>query len=352
MSPTSTSDHVVPPTPAQAGVASLIGQFALDLLLYAALVVVIGFALVFAAMHAGGLKPRFTGLHWVHVELSPCPVQDGQTEALLERLRRHGVVTPDFTRRGSEMPLELIGRPGPGGTPLQSIFLRLEPAPGEPLSLSETEIAEATGCPVGKLAYGVVGEPGPERLRMPAAMVAIALVGSVLAAALAWAWRRPGRGLRLARGSAGAAIVVAVLAALAAQSLPHLMTAVGAPLSPSNAADLDGLFAARPVLAGVLVVLAAPLAEEAFFRGVLLRRLWLAGRPGLGLALTSALFAVAHELFADGPWWQTLATTGVYASVGLLFGAVYLRTGRLWAAVLAHAASNALALAWLAYSTA
>jgi len=352
VSPTSTSEHVVPPTPAKAGVASVFGQFALDLLLYASLVVIIGFALVFAAMRAGELKPRFTGLHWVHIQLVPCEVREGQDQALMAWLRRHGAVTPDVTRRGTDMPLRLVGRLDPGGHPMQQMFLRLEPAPGEALSLSETELAEATGCRVGKLAYGPVGEARPDRLRMPPGTVAIALLGSALAAALAWAWRRPGRGLRLARGTAMAAIVVAGLAALAAQALPHLLAALGVPLSPSNAIDLGGLVAARPVLASLLIVLAAPLAEEAFFRGVLLRRFWLAGRPGLGLVLTSGLFALAHELFADGPWWQTLATAGVYGAVGLLFGAVYLRTGRLWAAALAHAASNGLAMAWLAYSAA
>ena len=84
--------------------------------------------------------------------------------------------------------------------------------------------------------------------------------------------------------------------------------------------------------------------------GEMLRRFLLAGRPGLGLLLTSGLFALAHELFADGPWTQTLSTTAVYAAMGLMFGAVYVRTGRLWAAILAHAGANALGMAMLAYS--
>ena len=147
-----------------------------------------------------------------------------------------------------------------------------------------------------------------------------------------------------------AALAIALVAALSIQGLAWLATAMGLPLAPSNRQSIEELAKAWPVLATLVVVLGAPLAEEAFFRGVLLRRFLLVGRPGLGLLLTSGIFALSHELLADGHWSETLSTTAVYAATGLLFGTVYLRTGRLWAAILAHVVANAIGLAVLAYS--
>ncbi|MBW8313017.1 MAG: CPBP family intramembrane metalloprotease [Rhizobium sp.] len=183
-----------------------------------------------------------------------------------------------------------------------------------------------------------------------AIMVTLALVATALAGGLAWLFRRPGRGLALARGTVPAALVLALSVALLAQLLPRLLAWGGLPLAPSNAAVITRLFGEWPLVATVLVVLVAPLAEEAFFRGVLLRRFVVAGRPWAGLWLSAGVFALAHELFADGPWTQTLVTSATYLAMGMLFGAVYVRTGRLSAAFLAHAASNALALATVAFS--
>jgi len=352
VSPTSTSDRVEARTPATAGVFPLLGRFALDLGLYLALLAIFGIGAVAAAYTFGEARPRYTGPHWVALTLQPCVEHAGRDEALLSVLRRHGELTAEIRSDGRPLPMRLVGGVGPEGQSSQQFMAMIEPPPGIALELSSTAIAQATGCRVEKLVYAPAGERSPDRLVLPPAFVAAALLASLAAAALAWVWRRPERGLALSRGGAGAAVATALLAAVAAQAVPRLMAAVGAPLSPSNAGGIQDLVLAWPLLASVLVVLAAPLAEEGFFRGVLLRRFLLAGRPVLGLLLTSGLFAFAHEAFADGPWTQTLATTGVYAVVGLLFGTVYLRTGRLWAAALAHAASNGLALAAMAYSAA
>ena len=94
----------------------------------------------------------------------------------------------------------------------------------------------------------------------------------------------------------------------------------------------SALFEARTVVDWlelvVVGVLAAPLAEELFFRGFLLHR-W-ARRWGTPTAVvaSSALFAVLH-----GEW------IGHFL-FGVAMAALYLRTGRLWMPIAAHAINN------------
>lgn len=340
------------PAPARAGGAALLGHFALDLGIYVALTALFAIGLVAVGFRHEAFKPRFSGPHWVSITLSPCQHGVSRDDALLALLRSHGDVTAEVNRRGEALPLALLDAVTADDVPQQLFMAQVSSPPGTPLHLTKAEIAAATGCRVGHLAYAPFGKRVSERVHLPPATIALALSGSLLAGALAWAWRRPGRGVSLARGGPRAALAVALVAALSLQALPRLAAALGLPLAPSNQQGIEDLVNAWPVLATLVVVLGAPLAEEAFFRGVLLRRFLLAGRPLLGLLLTSSLFALAHELFADGPWTQTLSTTAVYAAMGLLFGAVYLRTGRLWTVILAHAAANAVGLAMLAYSAA
>ena len=90
------------------------------------------------------------------------------------------------------------------------------------------------------------------------------------------------------------------------------------------------------VLSFVIVVLAAPIVEEIFFRGFLFRGL-LATRGLWPAALISAaLFAATHldpSLF------------GPAFIAGMLFALVYWRTGSVWPTILAHTAQNAIAFA-------
>ena len=80
----------------------------------------------------------------------------------------------------------------------------------------------------------------------------------------------------------------------------------------------------------LVTVVAAPIAEEVFFRGFLLHR-W-ARRWGTlaGVVASSALFAVLH-----GEW------VGHFV-FGVAMSALYLRTRRLWIPILAHAINNGL----------
>jgi membrane protease YdiL (CAAX protease family) len=118
---------------------------------------------------------------------------------------------------------------------------------------------------------------------------------------------------------------------------------------PSNQALIEAVGARHPAWLLLFVVLLAPVYEELLFRRVLFGRLWVAGRPLLGLVLSSAAFACMHELPGtgdDGVLAGALLWT-CYAAMGGLFAWVYRRTGTLWAAIGAHAINNLIASALL-----
>ena len=83
---------------------------------------------------------------------------------------------------------------------------------------------------------------------------------------------------------------------------------------------------------GVLVLVAAPFAEEVFFRGFLLQGLARRWRFWPAAVVTSALFAFAHI------WWQFYLPVFV---LGLAFSWLFWRTGSIWASIAAHATINA-----------
>jgi uncharacterized protein len=88
---------------------------------------------------------------------------------------------------------------------------------------------------------------------------------------------------------------------------------------------------------GALLVLgiASGVAEELFFRGLL--------APAIGLFLSSLAFGALHQLRGRTGWiWAAWA-----ALMGFIFGALYLATGSLLGALLAHAAINVMNLRFL-----
>ncbi len=82
----------------------------------------------------------------------------------------------------------------------------------------------------------------------------------------------------------------------------------------------------------------APLAEELFFRGQLLRRTWRRGGPRAAYLASALLFAAFHG---------NLQGFVIYVWLGLVFARAYARTGRLSAAVAVHLGNNAITLALL-----
>lgn len=77
--------------------------------------------------------------------------------------------------------------------------------------------------------------------------------------------------------------------------------------------------------------------EEVLFRGVLLRHLEQLTGTWIALLITSALFGAGHIFNPDATWFAALA---IAVEAGLLLGAAYLFTRRLWLAIGIHAAWN------------
>jgi CAAX prenyl protease-like protein len=120
----------------------------------------------------------------------------------------------------------------------------------------------------------------------------------------------------------------------------HLGAPVAAfvPVAANGALRWD-LIAVR----GFGAALVVPVMEELFWRSFLMR--WIDKRdfltlvPGaastLALAVSSAVFALAHDL-----WLCAFVA-------GLVYGEIYRRTGNIWYSVLAHATTNLVLAVWV-----
>jgi len=104
-------------------------------------------------------------------------------------------------------------------------------------------------------------------------------------------------------------------------------------LSPS---DDRGLYLA---LAAVAIV-AAPLVEELFFRGLLLSALRSRFRPVAAIAAQGVVFGAYHVSPVYG--WGNIGLVVILATVGVVFGAFAQRTRRLGPGMVGHALLNTL----------
>lgn len=77
--------------------------------------------------------------------------------------------------------------------------------------------------------------------------------------------------------------------------------------------------------------------EEILFRGILFRFIEKAGGSGIALLVTSLFFGLAHIFNPNATIFSSLA---IALEAGLMLGAVYMLTRRLWAVIGGHAAWN------------
>lgn len=105
-------------------------------------------------------------------------------------------------------------------------------------------------------------------------------------------------------------------------------------LLPPGLPEVMGQGALQRVLGFLATVVAAPLAEEVFFRGFLLPAFAIQWGFFPGAVVTSVLFAFSHVSLG--------LLLPVFVS-GLLLAWLYRRTGSLWNCVLAHGIQNGLA---------
>lgn len=141
--------------------------------------------------------------------------------------------------------------------------------------------------------------------------------------------------------------LVAVGVFLGSSGIGWLAKQIGVEPVPTNLLLMQQAWAQYPLFLIVFAVLLAPAYEELLFRRVLFGRLWAAGRPLLGIVLSSAAFALVHEIPGTSPnsFPAMLQLWLIYGGMGAAFAWVYRKTGTLWAPVVAHAVNNAIALA-------
>jgi membrane protease YdiL (CAAX protease family) len=108
-------------------------------------------------------------------------------------------------------------------------------------------------------------------------------------------------------------------------------------LLPKSLAQLGAVLFAGAVI--------APLVEEAYFRGLLLR--WLRKRLWLPLAVVidAALFAVVHGRFITHVGVEGIVVTAVLAIPGVVLSILAIRTNSLWPGIVAHGTYNGILLA-------
>jgi membrane protease YdiL (CAAX protease family) len=149
----------------------------------------------------------------------------------------------------------------------------------------------------------------------------------------------------------GWTLVVATAVVIGSNLIAWLARQAGVEPVPTNLALMEQAMARFPWFLALFAVVLAPAYEELLFRRVLFGRLWQAGRPWLGMLLSSLAFALVHEVpgtSANGPW-EIAQLWLVYGGMGAAFAWLYRRTGTLWAPITAHALNNAIALGALVF---
>jgi len=149
----------------------------------------------------------------------------------------------------------------------------------------------------------------------------------------------------------GWTLLVAAAVVIGSNGIAWLARQAGIEPVPTNLALMEQALARFPWFLALFAVVLAPAYEELLFRRVLFGRLWQAGRPWLGMLLSSLAFALVHEVpgtSENGPW-EIAQLWLVYGGMGAAFAWLYQRTGTLWAPIAAHALNNAIALAALVF---
>jgi membrane protease YdiL (CAAX protease family) len=175
----------------------------------------------------------------------------------------------------------------------------------------------------------------------------LALPGLGALLVLMWAWRSrtpwPQLGF-LRPDSWVATIAVGILLGIALRLLTKLvvMPLLGAPPNPAFR-HLEGNTAALPLAILTMGFLAA-FGEEVVMRGYFFERLKKV--LGCGAAATALIVLVTSVVFGIGHYpLQGLAGVQHATIMGLVFGTLYVITGRLWLPMMTHAAYNLAGMA-------
>jgi membrane protease YdiL (CAAX protease family) len=204
---------------------------------------------------------------------------------------------------------------------------------------------------LGGIAYAVVvgtGEPTPTQ-----EIVAGLAVDAVFLGAMLWwlSWRHPGSRAALGtrwsgRSVAAAAGLGALLYAVVALALAGGVTWLFDRISetpvvvPSQLPEELGPVAS--VLAVFLAVVAAPVVEELYFRGILYRSVRDPHGVAAGTAVSASLFGLAHLMPGEGIGVWVIPV--VMVVTGVVLAQIYERSGSIVTPIVAHMAFNAIGI--------
>lgn len=224
---------------------------------------------------------------------------------------------------------------------------RSYPGPGHAVLLTGGVLAVQIlcGAVIGVAMVVAAAGAGKPATSLPPLSAGSILAMNVLAFGLTLLWAaRANRGENPQVWLGGRAAGGTWLAALVAGTgTTILVSAAGVLLQrvvpiPSSMNDLFAMlvdFDGRPVMTVLTTVLLPAVAEEALFRGYILRGLLDHVRPRTALLVSTLLFTALHVNL-----WQV----PVGVALGLLCGWVYLRTRSLPLCIALHAANNAVAI--------
>ena len=203
----------------------------------------------------------------------------------------------------------------------------------------------AAGGRVGRDAHAVVGDdavedPGLVVGALVQGALYLGLVGMpawlVVVRGVRWAdfgWMGPGAGRRWRDAWQGLAIgLAAQLVVVPAIYVPILLLTDDLDVSGPARELVDRASGAGIVFLALMIVVAAPIAEELFFRGLALRALEARMSRRAALVASAMLFGLTHFQFLQLP---------ALVMIGLVCGWLAQRDGRLGRAVWAHVGFNA-----------
>ncbi len=157
-------------------------------------------------------------------------------------------------------------------------------------------------------------------------------------------------GLRINGTDVGRGLLMSLAARLAAAIVVLPFIAVDERLAGDNSEVFGdvGYSAVTFAIFAVVTVLGAPVVEELFFRGLLLRSLTTRIGATPALFAQAGLFALAH--FSPLLGLANVSVVAVIGAAGLIFG-ITARKRRVGTSVVAHAAFNLLSVAFLGFAT-
>jgi membrane protease YdiL (CAAX protease family) len=252
------------------------------------------------------------------------PGADTTQETLDDLVRR-------LEERGIGRSVEVVGGPAlprliVGGRSMTELVVDKVPAILEQAGLGARESFRP------KISVGdLLEQSAPLALSVQAVVflvIGVLLIRFRVRRAVAWPAPRPARIALLGLAGGAAAFVVSL-------TVGAVMNLIGIPVQEQEwARQLLGDRASLLRLVPWIVVV-VPLSEEVFFRGYVLRFLSQRGGVPIGLAVSTALFALVH-----------FNPSGilVYLSIGAVLAWVYLRSGSIVAPICAHMIYNGLVL--------